>query len=203
MCKTASSGQDRRRCCDSVVSGSPLHLLASWMVRRRQQRCQGASPALAPAQQLQQRSPPAYCAHAPRAATACAGQLVQLRAAAGLSAPGRSSTAAAAPYRAGPRYSTKYGCIIATRCQDDKRYSTDFGTQARYYIDHQFGVHLSIITRNHTPASHREFPDGHWPIYSPLTSCAATPPNSLRRTMALSGRSHSPSKSLTPDSQPV
>ena len=36
-----------------------------------------------------------------------------------------------------------------------------------------------------------------------LSSCAATPPNSLRRAMALSGRLHSPPKSLTPDSQPV
>ena len=41
---------------------------------------------------------------------------------------------------------------------------------------------------------HREFLDSHWPIYSPLTSCAATPPNSLRRAMALSGRLHSPPK---------
>jgi hypothetical protein len=58
----------------------------------------------------------------------------------------------------------------------------------------------SSITHNHTPASRREFPDGHWPIYSPLIPCAATPPTSLPRAMALSGRPNSPPKAqrLTP-----
>jgi hypothetical protein len=33
-------------------------------------------------------------------------------------------------------------------------------------------------TKSH-PCLPREFPDRHWPIYSPLTPCATTPPTSL------------------------
>ena len=32
----------------------------------------------------------------------------------------------------------------------------------------RLSIRCSSITQNHTPASHREFLDSHWPIYSPL-----------------------------------
>ena len=50
-----------------------------------------------------------------------------------------------------------------------------FINQAPWYIKQRVKL-CSSTTRNRTPAPHREFPDSHWPIYSPLTSCAATPP---------------------------
>jgi hypothetical protein len=43
-------------------------------------------------------------------------------------------------------------------------------------LDSQFGVYISNKI-NYTPASRREFPDCHWPIYSLLIPCAATPPS--------------------------
>ena len=66
--------------------------------------------------------------------------------------------------------------------------------------DHQFGVHLSHKITPLPPIENFSTVIG---LSIVLSSCAATPPNSLRRAMALSGRLHSPPKSLTPDSQPV
>jgi len=66
--------------------------------------------------------------------------------------------------------------------------------------DYQFGVHLSHKITPLPPIENFSTVIG---LSIVLSSCAATPPNSLRRAMALSGRLHSPPKSLTPDSQPV
>ena len=72
--------------------------------------------------------------------------------------------------------------------------------QAQVHFDYQFGVHLSHKITPLPPIENFSTVIG---LSIVLSSCAATPPNSLRRAMALSGRLHSPPKSLTPDSQPV